>query len=87
MKWTKKEIAAMNAEVKAAIESGVPFSLTCTDCDAGMNVGGLVQATADGWQNIQFDPDGMSWNFLGDCSDCVREDATKGTLFAGAATE
>ena len=47
-----------------------PFSLTCGECDAGMDIGSHVEAVAAGWTDIIFD-DGPSWNFVGTCPDCL----------------
>ena len=48
-------------------EKTAPFVLTCTDCEAGGECASLKDAKAQGWMDIFFDPDGLSWNFLGHC--------------------
>jgi hypothetical protein len=50
----------------------LPFSLTCYDCDAGMEISSIEAAVIAGWRMIQAD-DGPSWNFLGNCPDCGPE--------------
>lgn len=47
----------------------IPFSLTCTNCDAGSAIGSIRQAKLIGWRGILRD-DGLSWNFLGYCPEC-----------------
>ena len=62
-------IATATPDVNQAVESGMPFSLCCVECDAGMDVQSTLQATADGWTDIQAD-DGPQYNFCGICPDC-----------------
>ncbi len=50
-----------------------PFSLTCRYCDHGDAVGTRMQADAEGWKDIDFDPSGPFWNYLGDCPTCIKE--------------
>lgn len=50
------------------------FSLSCHGCDAGDGVGTMVDAVVAGWLGITYDPDGLSWNFIGTCPDCSEED-------------
>jgi len=57
-------------------ESAVHFSLRCCGCDAGDDVGSRLDAETKGWTDIVFD-DGLSWNFLGMCPDCLREEAER----------
>lgn len=59
----------MNQEVRDAIDRGVPFSLCCAECDAGMDIETPEQAAACGWRDIQVQ-DGPSFNFTGICPDC-----------------
>ena len=51
-------------------DSAVPFSLVCSDCDAGMNVGSNDQAMAEGWTGIDYAPGLPMANFVGLCPDC-----------------
>lgn len=62
------------AVVRSKLAQGVPFSLSCSACDDGTNVTGLVEAVSIGWTHIEYD-DGPSWNFLGLCPnmDCKVE--------------
>jgi hypothetical protein len=52
----------------------IAFSLTCERCDAGMDIDSYDQALAQGWTGIDYDPDGLAWNFVGLCPDCRREE-------------
>ena len=59
----------------------VPFSLSCMDCDAGMDIGSREEAILSGWTNVSEDDDpdgGFWWTWLGLCPDCrkTREDET-----------
>lgn len=47
----------------------VPESVTCMTCDAQAD--SIAEATAEGWTDIERH-DGLSWNYLGTCPDCVR---------------
>jgi len=51
-----------------------PFVLTCYECD---NDGTETQEQAekDGWLRIIEDFDGLSWNYLGLCPLCTREES------------
>jgi hypothetical protein len=35
---------------------------------------GIADAVRDGWTGIDPDPDGTTWNYLGLCPDCPKED-------------
>lgn len=48
------------------IPEGVPFSVSCCDCDVD-GPATYQQAVAEGWTNIAFYPQGLSENFLGQC--------------------
>ena len=48
----------------------VPFSLVCSECDAGMNIESNDEAIAEGWANIDYAPDLPMANFVGLCPDC-----------------
>jgi hypothetical protein len=58
------------------LASVYPFSLICSSCDMD-GPATYDQAKAEGWREIDFDETGLSWNFLGDCPDCVREEAAR----------
>ena len=50
----------------------VGFSLTCLECDAGMEIVSYDQALSNGWTGISYDPDGLAWNCFGLCPACRR---------------
>lgn len=49
------------------------FSLSCTDCDAGDEFESEADAVTAGWKEICED-DGPSWNYLGACPHCQRQE-------------
>lgn len=51
------------------IPRGVPFTLSCCDCDSG-HPESYVEAVAAGWINIRFVPQSVAENFLGLCPEC-----------------
>lgn len=54
---------------------GVPETLVCETCDAGMGLT-IAEALQEGWENIQFAPDLMQANYCGTCKSCLdAEDA------------
>lgn len=59
--------AAAAAELRNALNAGVPFSLSCVGCEAGDEVADYESAIAAGWTEIEVDLGGFSWNFLGHC--------------------
>ena len=63
---TRKEILSCLDEVP----QDVPFSLVCFNCDAGVQIESGEQAIAEGWTDIQYDPDLSMANFIGVCPDC-----------------
>jgi hypothetical protein len=50
--------------------NAIPFSLICTECDAGMEIRSYEQAVAEGWTNIEYAPDLPMANYLGLCPEC-----------------
>lgn len=56
-------------------QPGIPFSLECYSCDAGQGISSLEEARLRGWRHI-LPNDGPAWNYLGDCPDCWKADAT-----------
>ena len=48
----------------------VPFSLSCVVCDCD-SPDSWFEAMFKGWTEIEYDPDGLSWNFLGYCPEHV----------------
>lgn len=55
-----------------SVPDDVPFSLTCSECDAGMEVESYPEAVALGWTDIDYDPDYFFANFIGLCPECTR---------------
>jgi hypothetical protein len=43
-------------------------ALACFECDA--QIDGIATAAAAGWKDIEPDPEGTTWNYLGLCPDC-----------------
>ena len=48
----------------------LPFSLSCSICDAGLHIESPEQALAEGWIEIEEDSGGLAWNYLGLCPAC-----------------
>jgi hypothetical protein len=48
----------------------VPFSLVCSECDAGTHIESQDQAMAEGWADIDYAPDLPMANFIGLCPEC-----------------
>lgn len=48
------------------IPAGVPFSLSCFECDAA-SPDSHDEAIAEGWTEIEFTPEGLAENFFGLC--------------------
>ena len=48
----------------------VPFTLTCTECDAGMSIQSHEQSIREGWTYIDYAPDLPMANYTGLCPDC-----------------
>ena len=46
-------------------------SVTCAHCDE--QVDSLAQAVRHGFTRLQPDPDGLSWNYVGECPDCQKK--------------
>lgn len=44
-------------------------TVTCAHCDASAD--SLADAVRNGFTRLQPDPDGLSWNYLGECSECA----------------
>jgi hypothetical protein len=52
------------------LKGNVPFSLVCSECDAGTHIKSQDQAMAEGWADIDYAPDLPMANFIGLCTDC-----------------
>lgn len=52
-----------------------PFSLACTDCDAGMGFQTKREAAAAGWIDVHRAVDGTGYSDLGMCPHCQVESA------------
>lgn len=59
--------------VMAEVVRTHPFVLTCAAC-GNDGPDARVEADREGWTNIEYDPEGVSWNDLGTCPHC-QEDA------------
>lgn len=53
---------------------GVPF-VACCACGMDCDQMAWEAAILAGWSDFCYDPDGMSWNFVGHCPDCTAENA------------
>lgn len=54
----------------------VYHALRCVTCDAGDDpaITSILAAEMLGWECIDCDHDGLSWNHLGICPDCAQEE-------------
>ncbi|MFO0809063.1 MAG: hypothetical protein U0746_10600 [Gemmataceae bacterium] len=55
-------------ECRAEFAKTMPELIECSDCDAQAD--SIAEATAAGWTEIDPDPEGYSWNYLGLCPEC-----------------
>lgn len=53
-------------DAENGIPVGVPFSLSCRECDA-CGPESYQDALAEGWREIEFAPNAVAENFFGDC--------------------
>jgi hypothetical protein len=67
------------AELESALNR-LPFVISCAKCDVD-SPDSYEQANALGWQDIQPDETGWSWNFLGMCPCCVAKEQEQAKLF------
>jgi hypothetical protein len=51
-------------------EARMNFSIACLYCDDGQHIDSRKQAEAEGWTEIEDDPDGLTANHLGVCLHC-----------------
>jgi hypothetical protein len=65
----QKMEAPMNADERR-LRRATPFSLTCSECDGGMEIANRRQAERNGWTGITFAPDLPMANYVGCCPDC-----------------
>ena len=49
----------------------LPFVLSCYLCDDGDGIWSEREAGRLGWQDIESDPGGLSYNFIGICPECA----------------
>lgn len=49
------------------------FRLACVDCDAGTEIKTREEAEAAGWIDLDPDPGGFAWTYLGTCPECRKE--------------
>jgi len=66
------ELARQVTENANGIPHGVPFSVSCFECDAG-SPDSFEQALTEGWVSVEFFPQGVAENFLGLCPDHKEE--------------
>lgn len=48
----------------------IPFTLVCSNCDAGMDIESEAEALAAGWTEIDYAPELPMANYVGLCPDC-----------------
>ncbi len=60
---------------KTAYSINPPESISCGVCDAQTD--GVAAAEAQGWKHLEMDVEGYSWNYLGLCPDCQKEEVTR----------
>jgi hypothetical protein len=60
-----------------AFAKTMPESISCSGCDQSAD--GIAEAIAAGWIDIERDPEGSSWNYLGFCPECQREEREEET--------
>lgn len=77
IRYLSAVVADLKHDLKCC-EEQVPFSLSCVSCGAGDGVTSSYQAHQDGWFEIGFDPGGPSWNWLGTCPECQKEEEADG---------
>ncbi len=49
-------------------------AITCANVGCDAQEDGVITAMAAGWLDIQPDPEGTSWNYLGICPECATMD-------------
>jgi hypothetical protein len=50
-------------------------SVTCFQCDNSAD--SLAEAVKEGWNDLQEDPKGFTWNYLGTCASCRTDEAAE----------
>lgn len=50
-------------------------SVTCFHCDNSAD--SLAEAVKEGWNDLQEDPKGFTWNYLGTCPSCRADEVTE----------
>lgn len=60
----------MASVIRSFDPADVPFTLVCSECDAGMGIASGDEAVAAGWSDIDYAPDLPMANFIGLCPDC-----------------
>lgn len=60
------DIAQRVLDSPNGIPKGVPFSLSCSECDCA-SPDSYEQAVHEGWTAVEFYPEGVAENFLGAC--------------------
>jgi hypothetical protein len=67
----KGESLFCSASCRDNFASTMPEVISCLLCDA--DTLGVIDALGSGWRDIEADPEGYSWNYLGFCPGCVRD--------------
>ncbi|HBE67541.1 MAG TPA: hypothetical protein DDW52_05260 [Planctomycetaceae bacterium] len=63
-------LSEVRLSTMVAVDLFMAESLTCGECgNDGPDT--LAEAIADGWKSLAYDPEGVSWNFVGLCDCCV----------------
>ena len=60
------QLARMVLDTENGIPTGIPFSLSCRECDA-FGPDSYEEAIAECWREIEFAPNSVAENFFGDC--------------------
>jgi len=73
LKEAKRIIGQLYEAIDAMIPQ-IPFSLSCSecDCDDGLDVNNTKAASDAGWLDVQCDPTGLGYNFIGLCPGCAK---------------
>ena len=76
------DLATQVLQAPNGIPRGVPFTLSCCDCDSG-DPESYEEAVAAGWIDIRFVPQSVAENFLGLCPECQLFDEEASSSAAG----
>ncbi len=68
----REELFELLTGTKIERKEEIPETLSCDNCDASAD--SIAEALQEGWIDLNYDPDGRSWNYIGHCPDCQKED-------------